>query len=276
MPEFVTSDKIRIFYEDTPSLSGAGAPILCLAGLTRSHRDFDFIAPHLEDFRLIRPDYRGRGRSDWADPATYTPLVEARDMLELLDHLDLPKAAILGTSRGGLIAMTLAATARDRLLGVALNDVGPELSRVGLQRIGDVIGKRPSHKTYAALLEVWPDLAQGFDNVPISRFREEVSRLFDETDDGLSLTYDPALRQGVLAALDTELPDLWPLFDMLKGLPICALRGANSNLLTPAVFAEMQAHIPEMIAAEVADRGHVPYLDEPEALKALTTWTAQL
>ncbi len=272
MPDFVTSDKIRIHFED----SGEGTPILCLAGLTRTHRDFDFVAPHLEGFRLIRPDYRGRGRSDWADPATYTPLVEARDALELLDHLNIPKAAILGTSRGGLIAMTIAATARERLLGVALNDVGPELSRVGLERIGAVIGKKPSYKTFAALLDVWPDLAQGFENVPMSRFREEVSRLFEETDEGLGLLYDPALRQGILDALDSELPDMWPLFDLLKGLPLCTIRGANSNLLTPETFAQMQAHIPEMITAEVPDRGHVPYLDEPEALAALHAWTAQL
>lgn len=272
MPKFQTSDNLSLHYED----EGAGTPLLCLAGLTRNSRDFDFVAPHLSHMRLIRLDYRGRGQSDWADPGTYTPLIESRDVLELMDHLALPQAAILGTSRGGLIAMTLAATAKPRLLGVALNDVGPELARKGLEKIGDVIGKKPAFKTFEALLKVWPDLVQGFDNVPTSRFREEISRLFTLGDTGLELTYDPTLREGILAALDADLPDLWPLFGALSDLPLCALRGANSNLLSEATFAKMRALRPDMIAAVVPDRGHVPYLDEPAALEALLKWTKTL
>ncbi|RFP86846.1 alpha/beta hydrolase [Rhodobacteraceae bacterium 63075] len=272
MPFFTNSDGLSLHYYD----EGDGTPLLCLAGLTRNGRDFDFVAPHLSGMRLIRHDYRGRGESDWADPESYTPLVESRDVLELLDHLELDKIAILGTSRGGLIAMTLAATAKDRLLGVALNDVGPELNRAALQRIGDYIGRKPSHKSYDALLKVWPDLAQGFDKVPLSRFREEIVRQYREGDNGLELTYDPALRAGVEAALEAEMPDLWPLFDALEGLPLCAIRGANSALLTQETFARMKERRPDMITAEVPDRGHVPYLDEPAALEALHAWTALL
>jgi pimeloyl-ACP methyl ester carboxylesterase len=269
MPSFQTSDGLALHYTD----EGTGTPLLCLAGLTRDGRDFDFVAPHLSHMRMIRLDYRGRGQSDWADPATYTPLIEARDVVELIDHLALPKVAILGTSRGGLIAMTLAATVKDRLLGVALNDVGPELNRAGLERISSYIGKRPAFKSYDALLEIWPDLAQGFYNVPTSRFREEITRLYTQGDTGLELTYDPALRTGVLAALDAELPDLWPMFEALAGLPLCALRGENSNLLAKTTFLKMQDRRPDMIAAEIPDRGHVPYLDEPESLTTLLKWT---
>ncbi len=272
MPFFTTSDGVSLHYSD----AGSGTALLCLAGLTRSGRDFDFVAPHLDGMRLIRLDYRGRGESDWADPESYTPVVESRDVLELMDHLALEKAAILGTSRGGLIAMTLAATAKDRLLGVALNDVGPELNRAALQRIGDYIGRKPSHKSYDALLKVWPDLAQGFDKVPLSRFREEIVRQYREGDNGLELTYDPALRQSVEAALDADTPDLWPLFDALEGLPLCAIRGANSALLTQDTFEKMHRKRPDMITAQVPDRGHVPYLDEPAALEALRAWTALL
>ncbi|WP_298802501.1 alpha/beta hydrolase [uncultured Lentibacter sp.] len=272
MPRFKASDGTSLYYED----EGEGLPLLCLPGLTRTMRDFDFVAPHLSHMRLIRLDYRGRGLSDWADPSTYTPLSESRDVVELMDHLALPKAAILGTSRGGLIAMTLAATAKSRLLGVALNDVGPELARHGLEKIAQVIGKKPAFKDFDSLLNVWPDLAQGFDNVPTSRFREEISRLFTQGDTGLELTYDPALREGVVAALDSELPDLWPLFEALSELPLAALRGANSTLLSADTFAKMRAMRPDMIAAVVPDRGHVPYLDEPAALDALLQWTKRL
>ncbi len=272
MPTFQSSDGIRLHYTD----EGKGTPLLCLAGLTRDGRDFDFVAPHLPDCRLIRLDYRGRGQSQWADPASYAIPVEARDALELLDHLGLEKAAVLGTSRGGMIAMTLAAMARDRLIGVALNDVGPEIDPTGLENIYTYIGRNPSHRTREALLTIWPEVIHGFANVPTSRFREEIARLYDETPEGLKITYDPALREAVLAGKDVPLPDLWPLFDALAGLPLCALRGAGSNILMQSTFGEMQRRRPDMIAAIIPDRGHIPYLDEPESLAALNKWLAIL
>ncbi|HSG54162.1 MAG TPA: alpha/beta fold hydrolase, partial [Paracoccaceae bacterium] len=113
MPQFLTSDGLHLHYED----EGAGLAVLCLSGLTRNARDFDFVAPHLAGVRLIRLDYRGRGQSAWSpDPLTYTVPREAQDVLELLDHLGLERVAILGTSRGGLIAMVLAAMAKHRLM----------------------------------------------------------------------------------------------------------------------------------------------------------------
>lgn len=272
MASFTTSDGVTLHYTD----EGAGKPLLCLAGLTRDGRDFDFVAPHLEGVRLIRLDYRGRGRSQWAEPATYTIPTEARDVLELLDHLGLAKTAILGTSRGGLIAMTLAALAHDRLLGVALNDVGPEIDPKGLETIATYIGRDPSHKTHDSLLAIWPDVIRGFRNVPEARFREEVKRLYDETAEGLKITYDPKLRDAVLAAAAEPMPDLWPLFDALRGLPLCALRGEGSDILAERTFADMRARRPDMIAVTVRDRGHIPYLDEPESLEALQQWTGRL
>ena len=151
MPHFKTSDGLNLHYTD----QGAGLPILCLAGLTRSGRDFDFVAPHIHDVRLITLDYRGRGASDWADDfTTYAVPCETRDAIELLDHLGLEKVAIIGTSRGGLNAMYMAATAKDRLLGVALNDVGPKLEQAGLDIISDYLGRRPAAKTHAEAAEV--------------------------------------------------------------------------------------------------------------------------
>lgn len=272
MASFTTSDGVALHYTD----AGAGSPILCLSGLTRDSRDFDFVAPHLAGNRLIRLDYRGRGSSQWADPATYTPAIEARDALELLDHLGLERAAILGTSRGGLIAMLLAATVRDRVIGVALNDVGPEIDPKGVETILAYIGRNPSHKTIEALLADWPQVVRGFADVPPQRFREEVTRLYTETPDGLQITYDPALRDAVLEMASQPAPDLWPLYDALAGLPLAVLRGANSNILMASTFAEMRRRRPDMIAASVPDRGHIPYLDEPASLAALREWIALL
>lgn len=268
MPSFTSSDGLSLFFRD----EGTGRPLVCLAGLTRDSRDFDFVAPHLSQVRLIRPDYRGRGQSGRSDWRTYTIAQEAADTLALLDHLGLPRAAILGTSRGGLIAMVLAATAKDRLLGVALNDIGPEIGDPGLARIRDYIGRPPAFPTVDALATALPRLSPGFDDVPADRWRAHADRIALATPDGLSLTYDPDLRRAVLEGGATPAPDLWPLFDALADLPLALIRGANSDLLTAATAAEMARRRPDMIRAEVPGRGHVPWLDEPPALDALHTW----
>jgi pimeloyl-ACP methyl ester carboxylesterase len=272
MPNFQTSDGISLYYRD----EGEGLPLLCLAGLTRDGRDFDFVAPHLEGVRLIRLDYRGRGQSDWAPHETYQIPVEGRDALELLDHLGLEKAAILGTSRGGLIAMVLAATAKARLMGVALNDIGPEIAGPGLKVIEGYLGRKPPQKTLAEVAQRRAEVMTGFVGVSEARWLEEAERLFVQTDQGLELTYDPKLRDAVLGGGAQPAPDLWPLFDALEALPLCALRGGNSDLLTPECFAEMRRRRPDMIATEVKGRGHIPFLDEPEALEALQGWLAGL
>ena len=268
MPRFTTSDGISLHYTD----EGTGLPVLCLSGLTRDGRDFDYVAPHLEGVRLLRMDYRGRGQSDWAPYQTYSIPVEGRDAVELLDHLDLAQAAVLGTSRGGLIAMGLAATVKDRLLGVALNDIGPEIAPEGLEVIKTYLGRNPSWATVEEAVAKRAHVMKGFANVPESRWREEVAKLYIAEEGGLRIPYDPALREAVLEAGAQVAPDLWPFFDAFAGLPLCAIRGANSDLLSPACFAEMQKRRPDMVVAEVPDRGHIPFLDEPEALSTLTRW----
>ncbi len=269
MPSFTTFDGLSLHYED----EGAGLPLLCLAGLTRTTRDFDYLAPHLPPVRLIRMDYRGRGRSDRSpDPMTYTVPNEAKDALALLDHLGIGKAAVLGTSRGGLIGMLLAATAKDRMLGLAMNDVGPEIERAGLERIFDYVGRNPSARTFEEAAAAMPRHNPGFSDVPAERWMDEARHFFVEEDGRLKINYDPGLRQSFLAAFEGEAPDLWPLFDALAGLPVALIRGANSDLLSVATAAEMRRRRPDMIYAEVPGRAHIPFLDEPESVAAITAW----
>lgn len=268
---YVTApDGTRLFYTD----SGEGVPILCLAGLTRTHRDFDYALPALQGYRVIRMDYRGRGASDWAAHTSYTIPQEAQDVLLLLDHLGLSQVGILGTSRGGLIAMGLGLAARDRLMGVCLNDIGPELDEAGLTVIKDYIGRNPKYASHAQMAAAMPDLMVNFANVPPERWLNEVQIHYDETPRGLQITYDPLLRDAVLAS--TGPVDLWPFFDALEGMPLAVIRGANSNLLTRQTVGKMLRRHPDMLVAEVPDRGHIPFLDEPEAVFTLQTWAAML
>lgn len=250
--------------------------MLCLAGLSRNMRDFDFVAPHLDDVRLIRMDYRGRGASSWANPASYSVAQEAADVLALLDHLGLEKTAILGTSRGGLIAMALTAMAPARLLGVCLNDIGPELDPSGLDLIMTYLGKKPAAKTLAEAAQARAGFMQGFDNVPQSRWDREVTHMFTEVAGGLELTYDSALRDTIANAGVKGLPDLWPVFGMMTARPLALIHGMNSNLLTAETVAKMREVNPKMLVADVPGRGHTPFLDEPEALAVIRAWLRQM
>ncbi len=269
MKTFQSFDGLALAYKD----EGDGLPVLCLAGLTRSMADFDYLAPHLQGVRLIRMDYRGRGASQHAaDPLTYTIPTEARDALDLLDHLGVERAAIIGTSRGGLIAMALAVMAHGRLRGVCLNDIGPEIPAAGLGRIMEYLGRKPKFKTRAEMAAALPALLPGFANVPPDRWLREAENQTVETETGLDIPYDPRLRDAVAAAAMQDTPDLWPMFDALDDLPLALIRGANSDLLSRETADEMHRRRPDMLFAEVPDRGHAPFLDEPEALAVIRTW----
>ncbi len=269
MSSFTTSDGLHLYYED----EGDGLPLLCLSGLTRTTRDFDYVAPHLRGVRMIRMDYRGRGQSDWDENwQNYALPVECRDALELLQHLGLSQVAILGTSRGGLNAMGLAVASPDTLLGVAMNDVGPEIDAQGIEFIMGYLGRNPAARTHAEVACALKHTMKGFAGVPDERWMREAQTHYTQTEDGLKITYDPALRDAVEAAGHQATPDLWPYFDALPDRPLALIWGENSDLLKAPTVQEMQRRRPDMLTARVPGRGHVPFLDEPESLDVLTRW----
>lgn len=269
MAHFTTSDGLSLHYTD----AGTGPPILCLAGLTRNSADFTFLAPHLTDHRLICMDYRGRGKSDHAaDYMSYNILREGQDAVELLDHLGLDRVTLIGTSRGGLIAMVLAHAYPDRLSGVVLNDIGPEVAAEGIARIMDYVGRAPDLPDLDAAAGAIAHVnARAFHGVPLARWRAQADFMFVETPGGgLGLRYDPRLRDAMVGQAGAgEAPDLWQMFDALRDIPTAVIRGENSDLLSVEILAKMQARHPDMITATVPNRGHVPFLDEPEALAAI-------
>lgn len=271
MPHFKTNDGLSLHFSDSKA---PGTPLICLAGLTRDGQDFRYFANAMQNHRLITLDARGRGRSDY-DPqhTNYNVLQEAQDVLALMDHLQLERAAILGTSRGGMVAMALAATAKHRLMAVVLNDVGPEIPQDGIARIMEYVGRRPAAKTHAQAAETLAKLMQpAFPTVPAQRWLEEAQTFYEQTGTGLQLRYDRHLRTALLEqAAAGPPPDLWPLFLALDGVPCGVIRGANSDVLSPETYQTMQDRLPGLKAVEIADRGHVPFLDEPEALALINS-----
>jgi len=224
--------------------------------------------------QVIRMDFRGRGASDHGDPATYQVPVEAADVVTLLDHLGLARVTILGTSRGGLVALVLAATARERIAGVIFNDIGPEVMPEGLAYIMDYLGKPPRARTLAEAAAAFPrHYGAAFSDVPPETWAALARRLYTQADGHLVNRYDPRLREAVAPAFapDAVAPDLWPLFDALAGAPLGLIRGANSNILSAETAAEMRRRRPDMGFADIAGRGHVPFLDEPDAIRVIAS-----
>lgn len=271
MPKFTTTDGLSLYYTD----KGEGAPVLCLAGLTRNTSDFTYLAQSLHNKRLICMDYRGRGQSDY-DPTymNYNVVREAQDAIELMDHLGVNHFSLIGTSRGGLIAMVLSHRHPQRLAGVVLNDIGPVVSPKGIERIMDYVGKEPPFKDLNAAAEaLMAGHAQGFPDVPLSRWREQAEFMWtNKPGGGVGLRYDPHLRDALVGQAGTgdATPDLWQLFDGLRNVPLAVIRGANSDLLSAETMQQMQARNPDLQATTVPNRGHVPFLDEPESLAAIT------
>ncbi|MEC7299600.1 MAG: alpha/beta hydrolase, partial [Pseudomonadota bacterium] len=167
------------------------------------------------------------------------------------------------------------AIARDRLLGVAFNDVGPVVDPAGLADIMTYLGVVPQAASLEALAQdklADPD----FPGVDKTRWRSFLSHNVVEGPEGLRLNYDLKLRDAVAAVFDQPAPDLWPVYDLLADLPCAVIRGANSNLLSEATLHEMARRHPGLIIATVPDRGHIPFLDEPQALDALRLWLEQI
>ncbi|MBE3638590.1 alpha/beta hydrolase [Mangrovicoccus sp. HB182678] len=271
---FTNRDGLRLAYRaDGP----AEAPVLlCLAGLTRNLSDFDPVARDFSDrVRVLRLDTRGRGQSDWdPDYLNYNLIRESHDAIDLLDHLGIARAAILGTSRGGLIAMALAGGHRNRVTGVCLNDIGPEIQPEGLAAIGRYLGRRPGVDSYEAAAETFARCnAAAFPGVGTACWQDHARRIFCDSPDGLDLRYDPLLRRSILEQSATDaIQDLWLLFGGLRGLPLALIRGQNSDILSAATAGEMRRRRPDMIYGEVPGRGHVPFLDEPQAQAVISAF----
>jgi pimeloyl-ACP methyl ester carboxylesterase len=276
MARFTAQDGLGLHYSDTCDApdGGDGPAILCLAGLTRNSGDFRFVLPFLPEYRVICMDYRGRGKSDHAeDITTYSVAQEAADAITLLDHLGVARATILGTSRGGLIAMLLAATHPQRMAGAILNDIGPEIAPGGLDRIMDYVGHRPEFADYDAAADALKAAQEArFPGVTRDRWRLHAELIWAEAPGGgLDLRYDPRLRDALIGQAGAgPAPDLWSLWDALAQLPVTVLHGANSDLLNADILSRMQARAPEMRAVTVPDRGHVPFLDEAASLQGIT------
>jgi len=271
---FTSDDGLRLYARDYGPFDSKYPAVLCLAGITRNSKDFHHVASRLaQSRRVIVPDFRGRGLSEYAsDWKTYQPHVEMADALKLLDHSGVDKFAVIGTSRGGLISMVMGQTVKDRLAGVVLNDIGPKLEDDGLIRIADAFTERTLHTDWQEVADSLKDYSTGFSGLNKAEWMEFAQNLYREKDGTIEADYDFNLTKTFPDAdfiRSGRIPEAWDLFAGFNGLPVGVIRGENSDLLSIKTVEKMQQAHNGLISATVPNRAHVPFLDEPEAVDVI-------
>jgi len=270
---FTNRDGLSIHYRDYPGDSSR-PPLLCLPGLTRNARDFAELADRYSPrFRVIAPDFRGRGLSEYdPDASRYTAPTYAHDMIELLDQLGIERAIFVGTSLGGIVTMLLAVVAPQRIAASVLNDVGPELDLSGIDRIRTYVGKDVRFASWDEAADVIEANLRGtFDGYTHEDWVRLAKRNCREDNGEICFDYDMAIAQPFDSANSEEAPpfDMWPLFNALAQKPLLVVRGGKSDLLTAQAAEKMQAAAPNMKLVTVPCVGHAPELSEREAVAGI-------
>jgi pimeloyl-ACP methyl ester carboxylesterase len=274
------SDGLQLHARSFGSPAADGLVVLCLPGLARTSADFHVLATSLtrseqEPRRVVALDYRGRGRSEYdTNPANYSIPIEAADVSAVMTALELEPAVIVGTSRGGLIAMRLATQRPTALAGVVLNDVGPVIEATGLMRIKGYVGKLPRPGNFEEAADVLRRLfGAQFPKFDADDWLAFARTTWKQGDGRLVLDYDPQLAK-TLQAMDLErpLPPLWNQFDALAHVPVMVIRGANSDILSAATLEAMRARRMDLDVIEVPDQGHAPRLVEPDIIRRIAAF----
>jgi pimeloyl-ACP methyl ester carboxylesterase len=267
-----TAHGLRLHVRDWRPAAAVGEPVICLPGLARPLEDFTELAERLSSAeggsrRVVAISARGRGQSDRdPDASRYDVKVEAADVLSVMDALSIPHGAVVGTSRGGIQAMALAAMRPGAVRALVLNDVGPVIDLRGLIRIRGYLGSTgaPANWTEATNLSRQM-FADRFPALGDADFERLARRTWRESGDALEPNYDRAL-VNAFAGLDLErpVPPLWALFDAVAGAPTMVIRGERSDILSAASVAEMARRRPGLRIVEVPGQGHAPLLaDRP-------------
>jgi pimeloyl-ACP methyl ester carboxylesterase len=262
-------DGLALYGREWGNAAMPGLPLLCLPGLTRNADDFDAIAAALSSGptprRVICVDFRGRGRSAHAPVETYTPAAEADDTALGLAALGIDRVAILGTSRGGMVAMVLAMPKPGLVAAAILNDIAPVIETAGLVRIAGYVGVSPPADWDEAAASLAASQGEMFPSLDAAGWMRLARQLFRDEDGRPALSYDPKIGEAFRAFDPAKPPPpFWPAFEALANVPTMVIHGALSDILSAATVAEMAARHPHLTVHSVADEGHAPLLwDEP-------------
>jgi pimeloyl-ACP methyl ester carboxylesterase len=239
--------------------------LVCVHGLTRCGRDFDFLAEAMADeYRVVCPDIVGRGRSDWLrNKSLYAIPQYCADIATLLAKIGAESVDWVGTSMGGLIGMALAIQPETPIRKLVLNDVGPVITAASLERIGMYLGRVGSFDSIEKAESAVRFVSQPFGQLTDAQWRHLTVHVTRQTAEGrIEFAYDPGIAEPfkeVYAACGGKDVESWPLYDAIA-CPTLLLRGANSDLLTAESAQEMTRRGPKARLVEVPGVGHAPML----------------
>jgi len=247
--------------------------LVCVHGLTRNCRDFDFLAAALEkDYRVICPDIPGRGRSEWlANTEDYNLAVYLTDMAILFAQLQAESIDWLGTSMGGIIGMLIAAQPNNPIRRMLINDIGPSVSKVSLDRIARYVGTDPQFPDLQQFEQYLRNVHAPFGPLTDSQWSHLASHSAKPgSDSGYSMHYDPGIAERYKNERLTTM-NLWDLWDNIK-CPVLTFRGKDSDLLSADTAAEMSSRGPKSTTLEFSGIGHAPALMSEDQIDAVRNW----
>lgn len=270
---FHTTDGLRLYARDYPGPKDPAGVVLCMHGLTRNSRDFQDLAVFLSrDFRVIVPEQRGRGRSDYDnDVSNYAVMQYVEDTRQLLKDLEVDQISVVGTSMGGLMTFALNALYPGLVRRAIINDIGPEIAEAGLERIKAYVGIAGPFRDWDEAEEyvktVSADIFPGWSDEQWATFARQC---YIERDGAVVIDYDPRIAEPLAAeGTDSEQDVLWSLFEAMVGVPTLLIRGALTDLLSGECVQKMSERHPDLHILEVPRVGHAPMLNEPGVPEAI-------
>lgn len=248
--------------------------IICAHGLTRNGRDFDYLAQRLEkDYRVICPDFPGRGESDWLtikNNYDYSYYLQAFSIL--IARLNCQQLTWLGTSMGGMAGMLMAATPNNPINRLILNDIGPEIPAQAISTIAKYVGKQTEFSSIKALKEYLKVIHSGFGELTEAEWQHLADHSYHTLKNGhLALAYDPEIIRSFKAQADKGVDiSLWSIWHAIS-CPILVIRGLESPLLSSATADKMRQHS-ETTLIELPNTGHAPALMASEQIELIYNW----
>ena len=278
---YTSRDGLSLYYRVYENGESLKTPLLCIHGITRNSKDFnDFANLMHKDRPVVSVDVRGRGQSEY-DPEyhNYQIPIYVADMFELMDHMTLSEAIIVGTSMGGLVGMAMGAVQPERVKAIVLNDVGPVIEQTGIDRIWAYVGKTAAVRSWNQAANILKTMnGQNFANYTQEDWLKFANNTFREQADGtLVADYDPHVGTAVRESQEAAVPvDMWPLFQSLANIPILCLRGEMSDILSAETLKKMAELHPKFTGITVSGRGHTPDLREPQSIAAIKDFLGRL
>jgi pimeloyl-ACP methyl ester carboxylesterase len=259
---------------------GRGLPMVCLPGLTRNGADFHELATALtrdtaQPRLVFTIDSRGRGLSDYdPNPENYSFPVELADVIAVITALEIGRAIVLGTSRGGILAMLLGAARPTAIAGAILNDIGPVIDVKGLMRIKGYAGKLPTPRSYEEGADILRRLGDAqFPELSAESWLRQAKQIWRRENGALVLAYDTNIAK-TLENIDVEHapPALWAQFDSLARVPLMVIHGSNSDILSAATLDAMRERRLDIDILEVPNQGHAPLLAESDVIARIAAF----